>query len=108
MRSQHSESVYFHVSPSKLYASKGHSQRYNTRYDVNPYQLEDAWQQLGVTEMTIIREGLFSNAASVAAQTGLLCRNAPTWDGFLRLPSSMHLGSAVARTHPMIQRPRRA
>ncbi|NYR39345.1 DUF3893 domain-containing protein, partial [Klebsiella pneumoniae] len=67
----------------------------------------DPWQQLGVTEITIIRAGSFAHPTATAEQVALLCRNAPLWAGYLRLPGPMHLGKQVAADHPILERLRK-
>lgn len=106
-QSQRSASVYYFVSPSKIY-SKAQGQRKNTRYQVDDKQLKDPWQQLGVTEITVIEPGAFESSTLVAEQVALLCRNAPLWDGHLRLPSPMHLGAVIANDHPIMEMHRKS
>ncbi|AHY44184.1 RNaseH domain-containing protein [Stutzerimonas decontaminans] len=102
-----SASVFYFVSPSKQYGSV-RSQRENTRYDVSERDLRDPWQQLGVTEITIITPGAFSTATVIAEQVALLCRNPSLWDGYLRLPGPMHLGKQVAADHPILEMRRKS
>lgn len=102
-----SSSVFYFVSPSKQFGSV-RSQRDNTRYDVAERDLRDPWQQLGVTEIAIIKPGAFPDAAVIAEQVALLCRNPPLWDGHLRLPGPMHLGKQVAADHPILEMRRKA
>jgi hypothetical protein len=102
-----SPSVFYFVSPSKQFGSV-RSQRENTRYDVSERDLRDPWQQLGVTEIAIIKPGGFANATVIAEQVALLCRNPPFWDGHLRLPGPMHLGKQVAADHPIVEMRRKA
>lgn len=101
------QGLYYFVSPSKQYG-KVRSQRENTRFDITGRDLKDPWQQLGVTEMAIIRAGTFASELDIAHQTALLCRRAPTWDGHIRLPSPMHLAMQVAGDHPAIEIHRRS
>lgn len=101
-QSQRSPSVYYFVSPSKIY-SKAEAQRHNTRYQVDDEWLQTPWQQLGVTELTVLDAGAFSNPTTLVEQVALLCRNAPMWDGQLKLPSPMHLGAVVAGDHPIME-----
>jgi hypothetical protein len=98
--------IYYFVSPSNQY-SRVISQRFNTRYDILGKSLRDPWQQLGVTEIAIIRAGHFAEENEIAHQTALFCRNSPVWDGILRLPAPMHLGKQVANDHPAIGMSRR-
>lgn len=102
-----SPAVFYFVSPSKLFGSV-RSQRGKIRYDVSARELRDPWQQLGVTEITIIAAGVFASTTAIAEQVALLCRNAPLWDGHLRLPGPMHLGKQVAGDHPIIEMRRKA
>ncbi|MNV21244.1 hypothetical protein D3C71_1121750 [compost metagenome] len=102
-----SPSVFYFVSPSKQFGSV-RSQRENTRYDVSERDLRDPWQQLGVTEIAIIKPGGFANATVIAEQIALLCRNPPLWNGHLRLPGPMHLGKQVAADHPIVEMRRKA
>ncbi|MOA34073.1 hypothetical protein D3C78_1554210 [compost metagenome] len=102
-----SASVFYFVSPSKQFGSV-RSQRENTRYDVSERDLRDPWQQLGVTEITIIATGAFTSTKSIAEQVALLCRNPPYWDGYLRLPGPMHLGKQIAEDHPILEMRRKA
>ncbi|MGV8865076.1 MAG: RNaseH domain-containing protein [Pseudomonas sp.] len=102
-----SASVYYFVSPSKLFGSV-RSQRENTRYDVSERDLRDPWQQLGVTEIAISQIGSFASATVIAEQVALLCRNPPFWDGHLRLPGPMHLGKQVAADHPILEMRRKS
>ncbi|WP_247256903.1 RNaseH domain-containing protein [Pseudomonas moorei] len=97
-----SPDVYYFISPSKQFGTV-RSQRHNTRYDVSERDLRDPWQQLGVTEITIIEPGTFASATAIAEQVALLCRNAPLWDGYLRLPGLMHLGAQIAGDHPILE-----
>jgi hypothetical protein len=102
-----SPDVYYFISPSKQFGTV-RSQRHNTRYDVSERDLRDPWQQLGVTEITIIEPGTFASATAIAEQVALLCRNAPLWDGYLRLPGLMHLGAQIAGDHPILEMRRKA
>lgn len=106
-QSLRSPAVYYFVSPSKIY-SKAEGQRKHTRYQVDDRLLKDPWQQLGVTEITVIEPGGFAPATVIAEQVALLCRNAPLWDGQLKLPSPMHLGAQVAGDHPMMEMHRKS
>lgn len=106
-QSLRSPAVYYFVSPSKIY-SKAEGQRKNTRYQVDDKLLKDPWQQLGVTEITVIEPGAFAPATVIAEQVALLCRNAPLWDGQLKLPSPMHLGAQVAGDHPIMEMHRKS
>lgn len=101
-QSLRSPAVYYFVSPSKIY-SKAEGQRKNTRYQVDDFLLADPWQQLGVTEITIIEPASFASSTAIAEQVALLCRNAPLWDGQLKLPSPMHLGAQIANDHPIME-----
>ncbi|MNM47685.1 hypothetical protein D3C81_586570 [compost metagenome] len=101
-QSLRSPSVYYFVSPSKIY-SKAIGQRHNTRYQVDDEMLQSPWQQLGVTEITILDAGAFANQTALAEQVALLCRNAPMWDGQLKLPSPMHLGAVITGDHPIME-----
>ncbi|MBV5519346.1 DUF3893 domain-containing protein [Pseudomonas aeruginosa] len=105
-QSNESLDVYYFVAPSKQYGSV-RSQRNNTRYEISEKDLRDPWQQLGVTEITIIRAGSFAHPTATAEQVALLCRNAPLWAGYLRLPGPMHLGKQVAADHPILERLRK-
>jgi hypothetical protein len=102
-----SSDVFYFISPSKQFGSV-RSQRHNTRYDVSERDLKDPWQQLGVTEITVIEPGNFSEPKGVVEQVALLCRNAPLWDGHLRLPGPMHLGKQIAGDHPFLEMRRKA
>ena len=102
-----SPNVYYFISPSKQFGTV-RSQRYHTRYDVSPRDLRDPWQQLGVTEIAIIEPGAFASATAIAEQVALLCRNAPLWNGYLRLPGVMHLGAQIAGDHPILEMRRKA
>lgn len=95
-------SVYYFASPSKIY-SKARVQRHNTRYQVDDEQLQSPLQQLGVTEITILDAGGFTNQTALAEQVALLCRNAPMWDGQLKLPNPMHLGAVITGDHPIME-----
>lgn len=101
-QSNESPCVFYFVSPSKQFGSI-RSLRDNTRYDVSGRNLKDPWQQLGVTEIVIMEAGTFPNSTVVAEQVALLCRNAPLWDGHLRLPGPMHLAMKVAEDHPILE-----
>lgn len=63
---------------------------------------------IGVTEITVIEPGAFAPATVIAEQVALLCRNAPLWDGQLKLPSPMHLGDQVAGDHPIMEMHRKS
>lgn len=102
-----SADVYYFVSPSIQFGAV-RSQRHNTRYDVSERDLRDPWQQLCVTEITLIETGTFASATAIAEQVALLCRNAPYWDGHLRLPGIMHLGAQIAGDHPILEMRRKA
>ena len=102
-----SPAVFYFISPSKQFGTV-RSQRHNTRYDVSERDLKDPWQQLGVTEITIIEPGDFASPTSIVEQVALLCRNAPLWDGHLRLPGPMHLGKQIAGDHPILEMRRKA
>jgi len=105
-QSEDHDHLYYFVSESKQY-NRVSSQRKHTRYDVPQARLRDSWQQLGVTEMVIIQHGRFADSAAVSIQTGLWCRNAPLWDGHLRLPSPLHAAKQIAQDHPVIERRRK-
>ncbi|TNI32143.1 hypothetical protein CF128_21775 [Aeromonas veronii] len=98
--------LYYFVSPSNQYG-RVISQRKNTRFDVLDRSLRDPWQQLGVTEIAVISSANFASELDIAHQTALLCRNAPLWDGNLRLPSPMHMAKQVSEDHPLIEINRR-
>ena len=98
--------LYYFVSPSNQYG-RVISQRSRTRFDVTDRGLRDPWQQLGVTEIAIMRDGNFGCRTDIAHQTALLCRNAPMWEGNLRLPAPMHMAKQVAQDHPLIEINRR-
>ncbi|RML93239.1 RNaseH domain-containing protein [Pseudomonas savastanoi] len=102
-----SPAVYYFVSSSNQYLAL-RSHRHSTRYDVNSRGLRDFWQQLGVTEITVIEPGQVASPTAIAEQIALLCRNAPLWDGQLRLPSPMHLGAQIAGDHPSVEMKRKA
>lgn len=106
-QSLRSPAVYYFVSPSKIY-SKAEGQRKNTRYQVDDRLLKDPWQQLGVTEITVMEPGAFAPATVIAEQIALLCRNAPLWDGQLKLPSPMHLAAQIAGDHPIMEMHRKS
>lgn len=106
-QSLRSPAVYYFVSPSKIY-SKAEGQRKNTRYQVGDFLLADPWQQLGVTEITVIEPASFASSTAIAEQVALLCRNAPLWDGQLKLPSPMHLGAQIANDHPIMEMRRKS
>jgi hypothetical protein len=97
-----SPDVFYFIAPSKQFGSV-RSQRGNTRYDVSERDLRDPWQQLGVTEIAILEPGTIANPAVIVEQIALMCRNAPTWDGHLRLPWPMHIGKQVASDHPIME-----
>lgn len=99
-------SLYYFVSPSNQYG-RVISQRHNTRFDVVNRALRDPWQQLGVTEIALLRPGNFGTEDEIAHQTALLCRNAPMWEGNLRLPAPMHMARQIAHDHPLIEINRR-
>ncbi|KGI92834.1 hypothetical protein MD26_13425 [Pseudomonas sp. H2] len=106
-QSLRSPAVYYFVSPSKIYSKAG-GQRKNTRYQVDDFLLADPWQQLGVTEITVIEPASFASSTAIAEQVALLCRNAPLWDGQLKLPSPMHLGAQIANDHPIMEMRRKS
>ena len=99
--------LHYFVSHTKQF-NRVASQRKHTRYDIPQGRLRDPWQQLGVTEMVVIQEGNFSNARELAMQTGIWCRDAPLWDGYLRLPSPLHAAKQIAEDHPVIERRRKS
>ncbi|AJA16756.1 hypothetical protein RPPX_21875 [Pseudomonas putida S12] len=98
--------VYYFTSYSKTF-NKTRSHRYHTRYDVNQAQLKDSWQQLGVTEFVMIQEGNFATKDQLALQAGYWCKNAPLWDGFLRLPYPLHAARQIAEDHPVAEKLRK-
>jgi len=98
--------LYYFVSPSNQYG-RVISQRKSTRFDILDRSLRDPWQQLGVTEIAVISSASFASELDIAHQTALLCRNAPLWEGNLRLPSPMHMAKQVAEDHPLIEINRR-
>jgi hypothetical protein len=98
--------LHYFVSHTKQYGRVA-SQRKHTRYDIPQGRLRDPWQQLGVTEMVVIQEGNFSSTRELAMQTGIWCRDAPLWDGYLRLPSPLHAAKQIAQDHPVIERRRK-
>ncbi len=106
-QSQRNDRVYYFVCPSKLFGTTA-SLRKSTRYDVPDKGMQDPWQQLGVTEITVIEPGNFATPTKIAEQVSLLCRNAPMWDGQLRLPSPMHLGAQIANDHPLMEMRRKS
>lgn len=105
-QAEHQELVYYFTSYSKTY-NKVRSHRYHTRYDVTQSQLKDSWQQLGVTELVMIQNGNFGDKDQMALQAGYWCKNAPLWDGFLRLPSPLHAARQIAEDHPVAEKLRK-
>ncbi|MHC8351053.1 RNaseH domain-containing protein [Pseudomonas sp. RT4P38] len=105
-QAEHQELVYYFTSYSKTF-NKVRSHRYHTRYDITQSQLKDSWQQLGVTEFVMIQEGSFANKDQLALQAGYWCKNAPLWDGFLRLPSPLHAARQIAEDHPVAEKLRK-
>jgi len=105
-QAEHQELVYYFTSYSKTF-NKVRSHRYHTRYDVTQSQLKDSWQQLGVTEFVMIQDGSFANRDQLALQAGYWCKNAPLWDGFLRLPSPLHAARQIAEDHPVAEKLRK-
>ena len=105
-QAEHQELVYYLTSYSKTY-NKVRSHHYHTRYDVTQSQLKDSWQQLGVTEFVIIQEGNFANMDQLGIQCCYWCKNAPLWDGFLRLPSPLHAARQIAEDHPVSKKLRK-
>lgn len=61
--------------------------------------LGDNWQALNATEFYCIDSGPFERDA-LYELSALLCREAPTWDGTLDLPSPCHLAKAIVEDHP--------
>ncbi|RRV10820.1 DUF3893 domain-containing protein [Pseudomonas sp. v388] len=100
-------SVYYFTSYTKHY-SRLISQRSSTRYDIAQSKLREPWQQLGVTEFVMIQEGEYATADRLALQVGLWCKNAPLWDGYLRLPSPLHAAKQIATDHPIMERHRKS
>lgn len=105
-QAEHQDLVYYFTSYSKTF-NKVRSHRYHTRYDVSQAQLKDSWQQLGVTEFVMIQEGNFADKDQVALQAGYWCKNAPLWDGYLRLPSPLHAARQIAEDHPIAEKLRK-
>ncbi|MBI6908324.1 RNaseH domain-containing protein [Pseudomonas palleroniana] len=105
-QAEHQELVYYFTSYSKTF-NKTRSHRYHTRYDVNQAQLKDSWQQLGVTEFVMIQDGNFATKDQLALQAGYWCKNAPLWDGFLRLPYPLHAARQIAEDHPVAEKLRK-
>lgn len=99
--------LHYFVSHTKQY-NRVESQRKHTRYDIPQARLRDPWQQLGVTEMVVIQDGNFSSAKTLAMQTAIWCRDAPLWDGYLRLPSPLHAAKQIAQDHPVVERRRKS
>jgi len=56
----------------------------------------------------VIQEGSFSDSWVLAMQTGIWCRDAPLWDGYLRLPSPLHAAKQIAQDHPVVERRRKS
>lgn len=56
-----------------------------------------------VTELFVMQVGCFKGESAVAEQIGLLCRHAPLWDWYLRLPGPMHLGKKIGADHPLVE-----
>ena len=50
---------FYFVCPSKIFDTTA-SLRESTRYDVPDAGMQDPWQQLGVTEITVIEPGNFA------------------------------------------------
>ncbi|MBH3449541.1 DUF3893 domain-containing protein [Pseudomonas putida] len=105
-QAEHQELVYYFTSYSRTF-NKVRSHRHHTRYDVTQSELKDAWQQLGVTEFVMIQEGNFGTRDQLALQAGYWCKNAPLWDGFLRLPSPLHAARQIAADHPVSEKLRK-
>lgn len=105
-QAEHQELVYYFTSYSKTF-NRTRSHRYHTRYDVRQSELKDSWQQLGVTEFVMIQKGDFACNDQLALQTGYWCKNAPLWDGFLRLPSPLHAARQIAEDHPVAEKLRK-
>ena len=101
-QSMTSDSVYYFISPSKVFMTS-RSHRYNSRYDITSPTLKEPWHLLGVTEITLIRPSSFAGNTAIAEQIAILCRNAPMWDGHLRRPSPMHLAAQIAGDHPILE-----
>lgn len=51
-------------------------------------------KSLSVTELVALPVGAFRSDAVVAEDIGLLCRHAPLWGWYIRLPGPMHLGKS--------------
>ncbi|MDY2562307.1 hypothetical protein SON66_03255 [Pseudomonas syringae] len=49
----------------------------------------------------------FANKDQLALQAGYWCKNAPLWDGFLRLPSLLHAARQIAEDHPVAEKLRK-
>lgn len=93
--------VHYFVSPSRHY-NKESSHRNANRYSADE-GLDKPWHQLGVTELVALQLGAFQSEAVVAEGIGLLCRHAPLWDWYIRLPGPMHLGKKIAADHPYVE-----
>ncbi|MBV6823586.1 RNaseH domain-containing protein [Pseudomonas sp. PD9R] len=93
--------VHYLVSPSRHH-NKESSHRNANRYIADEW-LDKPWHQLGVTELVVLKSGVFGSDAVVAEGIGLLCRHAPLWDWYIRLPSPMHLGEKIAVDHPYFE-----
>jgi len=93
--------VHYFVSPSRHY-NKESSHRNANRYSADE-GLDKPWHQLGVTELVVLQSGAFQSEAVAAEGIGLLCRHAPLWDWYIRLPGPMHLGKKIAVDHPYVE-----
>ncbi|EJM56183.1 RNaseH domain-containing protein [Pseudomonas sp. GM48] len=100
-RAQDDARVHYFVAPSKVF-NKERSHRDANRYTTE-YGMDKPWHQLGVTELLVMQVGCFKGESAVAEQIGLLCRHAPLWDWYLRLPGPMHLGKKIGADHPLVE-----
>lgn len=51
----------------------------------------------------MIQEGNFATKDQLALQAGYWCKNAPLWDGFLRLSYPLHAARQIAKDHPVAE-----
>lgn len=106
LAARHTEGTPCIADAAALIAGRTH--KWSTWDQVGDFLLADPWQQLGVTEIAVIEPASFASSTAIAEQVALLCRNAPLWDGQLKLPSPMHLGAQIANDHPIMEMRRKS
>lgn len=93
---------YFYASTSATMGQNG-QHRSRTRFTADAEELGNDWHSLTLTELVVARGGVFGELDLVELGA-MLCRQAPTWDGTLQVPSPIHLANRMIEDHPGVMK----